>query len=111
MSVARVNSRCCKPLFNEKRWRWIADRLELSRRELQIVRLVFEDEQDRAIAGELGVSLNTLRTQFKRLYLKLGVSSRVGLVLQVLGEHLADQQEPTHIGTNALLHLGDRRAA
>ena len=50
------------PLFSDEQWLTIANRLELTRRELQIVKLVFEDAQEQTIAGELGVSVNTIHT-------------------------------------------------
>ena len=46
----------------------IADGLEFSRRELEIVRLVFQDAADCAIADELGISVNTVHTHLKRVY-------------------------------------------
>ncbi len=84
---------------------------ELSRRELQIVRLVFEDAQERSIAGELSVSVNTIHTLLKRLYLKLGVRSRVGLVLRIVRENLADLQEAERPEPTVRLHRGARKAA
>ncbi len=99
------------PLFSEEKWLTIAGRLELSRRELEIVALVFEDAQERSIARELGVSVNTIHTQLKRLYLKLGVTSRVGLVLLIVRAHLADLREVDHSAPTVQLHRGARKAA
>jgi DNA-binding NarL/FixJ family response regulator len=78
------------PLLTDDQWVTIADRLELSQRELQIVRLVFEDESEKAIARQLGISLNTVHAHLKHLHWKLGVQSRVGLVLRVFREYLGD---------------------
>ena len=72
------------PLFSEEQWRTIADRLELSRCEVQIAKLFFENAQEQSIAGELGISVNTVHTHVKRLYLKVGVRSRLELVVQIV---------------------------
>jgi len=81
------------PLLTDEQWLRIANRLAFSERELQIVQLVFEDEQEKAIATHLGISLNTVHTHLKHLHWKLGVRTRVGLVLRVFREYLADAQQ------------------
>ncbi|MCW2757519.1 MAG: ATP-dependent transcriptional regulator, MalT-like, LuxR family [Nocardioidaceae bacterium] len=48
----------------------------LSRRELDVLRLLGTELSGPEIAGELVVSLNTVRTHTKNIYAKLGVSSR-----------------------------------
>jgi LuxR family maltose regulon positive regulatory protein len=48
----------------------------LSARELDVLRLLATDLAGPAIAGELVVSLNTVRTHTQRIYAKLGVSNR-----------------------------------
>jgi LuxR family maltose regulon positive regulatory protein len=49
---------------------------ELSTRELDVLRLLRSDLSGPAIARELVVSLNTVRTHTKNIYLKLGVNNR-----------------------------------
>jgi DNA-binding NarL/FixJ family response regulator len=51
----------------------------LTARELQVVRLLRAGKPYKAIAGELGISENTVRTHVHRAYLRLGVSSRYEL--------------------------------
>jgi LuxR family maltose regulon positive regulatory protein len=48
----------------------------LSQRELEVLRLLGTDLSGPEIAGELVVSLNTVRTHTKNIYAKLGVSNR-----------------------------------
>ncbi len=48
----------------------------LSERELDVLRLLRTDMDGPAIANELVVSLNTMRTHTKNIYTKLGVNSR-----------------------------------
>ena len=49
---------------------------ELSRRELDVLRLLRSDLSGPEIAAELVVSLNTVRTHTKNIFMKLGVNSR-----------------------------------
>ena len=49
---------------------------QLSARELDVLRLLSTDLDGPAIARELFVSLNTVRTHTKNIYAKLGVNSR-----------------------------------
>ena len=111
MIPSHLQCRHFESFFTQGQWLIIAERVELSRRELAIVRLVFEDAQERTIAGELGTSINTVRTQLKRLYWKLGVRSRVGLVLRIVREHLTDSQEAEHSEPILRLRHGAREAA
>ncbi len=111
MIAACLQCRRLQPPFTEGRWLRIADRLEFSRREVEIVRLVFQDAPDKAIADELAISVNTVHTHLKRLYSKLGVTSRVGLVLRIVHECLADSQDVQRFEPSELLQLGARRAA
>jgi DNA-binding CsgD family transcriptional regulator len=75
-------------LFSEQTWNGIVERLRLSHREGEIVRRVFDDETEFAIAAELGISPHTVHTHFERLHHKLGVTDRVQLVLSIMQEGL-----------------------
>jgi len=75
-------------LFSENTWLTLARRLHLSPRERQLVRAVFDEETEQAIALTLGISVRTVHTHFERLYHKLGVKTRVGLVVRVFQEFL-----------------------
>ena len=82
----------CDPgvaLLSEQAWVAVARRLKLSRRECQILRGVFGDDTEPTIAARLGISPHTVHTHFERLHRKLGVTSRVELVLRIFGEFLA----------------------
>ena len=49
---------------------------ELSERELDVVRLLASDLSLREVAGELYVSLNTVKTHARAIYRKLDATSR-----------------------------------
>jgi DNA-binding NarL/FixJ family response regulator len=58
----------------------------LSQREEKVVRLVAEGLTNRQISAELGLSEHTVRNYLFRIFDKLGVSTRVQLVLYCLQE-------------------------
>jgi DNA-binding CsgD family transcriptional regulator len=69
-------------------WNSLRESLQLSRREVEIIQLVFADEKDGNIAGSLGISRHTVDTYLRRLYAKLQVSSRPQLILLIVAEYL-----------------------
>ncbi len=76
-------------LLCEQTWTVLGDSLRLSRRELEIVRRIFNDQKESAIAADLGISPHTVHTERERLYHKLLINNRPQLVLRVVGEFLA----------------------
>ena len=76
-------------MLSELAWREISDSLRLSRRELEIVRAMFDDRKELAIAAELGVTPRTVHTHVERLYRKLAVNGRLQLALRVMREFVA----------------------
>ena len=73
-------------MLSECAWDAIARSLSLSPRELQIVRGVFDDKIEAAIAGDLAISVHTVHEHLRRLFGKLAVTTRTGLILRVWGE-------------------------
>ena len=76
-------------MFSNQAWDEIGRSLKLSGRELQIIKEVFDDRTEFAIAAHYGVSPHTVHTYSERLYHKLAVNDRVKLVLRVTDEFLA----------------------
>lgn len=62
--------------FNEK----IADQLRISKRELEVLKLMAEGLSNREIAGKLFVSLNTIKTHSSNLFEKLEAGRRTQAV-------------------------------
>ena len=75
-------------MFSEQAWSEIARSLRLSPRELQILRGIFDDHTEFAIAVDLGISPHTVHTHIDRLHRKLAVVDRVTLILRVVEELL-----------------------
>ena len=92
--------------FSHQAWQEIRAGLKLSARELQIVQGIFDDKLEYSIATELGTSVNTIRTQLRRLRRKLNAADRVSLVLRVIEEFLRQ----TASGKNRLPSICGRRS-
>jgi DNA-binding CsgD family transcriptional regulator len=69
-------------------WPNLAEQLRLSPREVQVVKGVFRDDKEQAIAADLGISPHTVSTYLQRIYAKLRVGSRPQLIVRVVAEYL-----------------------
>jgi DNA-binding NarL/FixJ family response regulator len=76
-------------MLSAQAWGEVAHSLKLSTRELQIVRGIFDDCTEFAIADDLGVSPHTVHTHCGRLYKKLAVTDRAMLMLRIIAEFIA----------------------
>src|SRR5215475_13633357 len=83
-----------RSILTSDTWKRIAQSLHISNRELQIIQGIFDDRKELAIADELTISAHTVHTHLERLYRKLGVSSRVGLILCILSEYISSLPSP-----------------
>ena len=78
-SIARsAHDRVCQLVRPEE-----AD-IALSQRESQVLTFIAQGHSNREIAGELGISAETVSTYVRRLYEKLDVSDRVGATVKAL---------------------------
>ena len=75
--------------LTNQEWHAIGRRLQLSRRQLQIVQCVFDALAESAIARRLEISPHTVHSHLNRLYDKLGVASRCELIVQVFIAYLS----------------------
>jgi len=71
-------------LLNEREWADVVSSFRLSGRELQVVRGVFDNRTEKALAADFGIAPCTVHTHLRRLYRKLSVTTRVELVLHVM---------------------------
>ena len=75
-------------MFPNLVWTEIARSLHFTLRELQIIRGLFDDQTEYAIADDLGISAHTVHTHLERLRHKLGANDRAGLILRVIEEFI-----------------------
>ena len=59
-------------------------RIYMTNREIQVVQLLVRGQSNAVIAAELGIQLQTVKNLLSGLYAKLGVSTRLQLVLLAL---------------------------
>lgn len=81
-------------MFSDKAWGEITRSLKLSSREFQIVRGVFDDWTEFAIAANLGISAHTVHTHLGRLHRKLAVATRTQMVVRLMDEFMALTSAP-----------------
>ena len=60
----------------------------LTHREMDVLKLVAQGKPNKTIARELGISLATTKEHFMNIYDKLGVQSRLELLIKAIKEGL-----------------------
>ncbi len=76
-------------VFATHEWEHLSAALNLSPREVQVLRGIFDDRTEAGIAFDLGISPHTVHTHIERLYRKLGVASHCALVVRIFAVHRA----------------------
>ena len=71
------------PLLTSAEWDHVVQSLRLTGQQAKIVELLLRGNKDKQIAAGMGLSNWTVRTQLTRLFRRLDVADRVGLVLRV----------------------------
>jgi DNA-binding CsgD family transcriptional regulator len=77
-------------------WERIAQDLQFSPREAEIARLILQAMGDKEIAAALSVSLSTVRTHLRHIFLRLGIVGRVELVLRIVAAHSKRTSSDSH---------------
>ncbi len=71
-------------LFDEAKWRQLADQLDLTPRQLAAARLLCRGCTTQQIAARIGISLDTARLHLCNLFARLDVHDRVGVVVRLV---------------------------
>jgi DNA-binding CsgD family transcriptional regulator len=71
-------------------------------RQARVAEMVALGYSDAKIAATLGITVNTVRTHLRHLYLRLGISTRAVLVSKILRQIVADERDAPPAG---LRHL------
>lgn len=82
----------------------LAEVLDLSPRQHDLVRHILDDLAEPAIAERLGLSSSTVHTYMGRLYRALGVHSRTGLLLRLFSAFR--EMTGTALGANEAVPMG-----
>lgn len=70
-------------ILSQAEWTDIGTQLALSQRELEIVQLIFDGCIEYQIARDLGISIHTVHTYIKRIYVKLNIHDQRELIVKV----------------------------
>ncbi len=81
-------------IFSSKEWDELKCDLKLSPRALQLVRGIFDDQTEVAIASDLNISAHTVHSYFIRIYQRFGVCSREQLLVYIFGRYLEQHGLP-----------------
>jgi DNA-binding CsgD family transcriptional regulator len=73
-----------KSLVGKDQWTKILEALEISEREGEVCRLLFEGLTREEIATKMDIKVRTVRHYLERLHTKLRVNNRVALVLRIV---------------------------
>jgi len=92
--MTEINSRSLSSFLNEAAWEQLAEKLKLSRREVDIVQALLVDQRESAIASRLRMSPHTVHAHMDRLHGKLSVRSQPELILKILTAFLLMTAEP-----------------
>ena len=71
-------------LLTAHAWHEIARTLDITKRELQIVQAVFDNQREADIAKRFKISPHTVHMHLNHLFNKLNVTSRAALVLRIV---------------------------
>lgn len=82
-------------LFSDGEWARTEQKLGLSPRQAQIIRLVLQGNADKQIAHKLNISLATVRTHMHRLFDKFDLHDRLELTLLVLASLRGRTADPS----------------
>ena len=69
----------------------------LSKREVEIVRLAASGLSNCAVGQRLSLSASTVKNNLVRVYEKLGISTRIELILYILSYHQSHESEENEI--------------
>lgn len=70
-------------LFSRTQWEYIQKCYRFSDREMQILKSLFDGLDNERIAKKLKIRYNTVRAHFGNIYKRVGVQSKVELVIQL----------------------------
>ena len=82
MGGAALSPSVAKTVLQEMRKPKPSEQIDLSPREMEVLRLLASGHPVKQISGELGISFDTARFHIKNLYIKLHVQSQAGAVAE-----------------------------
>jgi DNA-binding NarL/FixJ family response regulator len=71
-------------LLNEKQWRYIQRRYNISPREIDVAKLVCQGLSNKDIATKLNIKLGTVNTHLKSIFGKTRVTNKITMLLRFI---------------------------
>jgi len=81
---ARCPSKPQMVVFSEKEWTWLAKTGGITKREIEIMRLMFQWWDKRKVAQGLNIKYNTVRAHFSNIYKRTGTHKETELLLEMI---------------------------
>jgi two-component system nitrate/nitrite response regulator NarL len=69
--------------FKSKQWEYAREHWHLTRREIQVVRLVCEGHDNEQMAEKLDIAQNTVRVHLGHICNKVGVRGKASLIIEL----------------------------
>ncbi len=76
-------------MFTPEQWGKIHNILNVTNREMDVVRLIVAHESEKEVARDLGIKLSTVHSHILRIYQKLGINCRSELIARVYDAHIS----------------------
>ncbi|MCG8406285.1 MAG: LuxR C-terminal-related transcriptional regulator [Phycisphaerales bacterium] len=72
-----------RSVLTEAQWGSVAEALQLSKREVEVIRCIFNGSKELAIAQALKISQHTVHAHVQRIYNKLDVHGHEELIIRI----------------------------
>ena len=73
-------------LLNRRQWAYIQHLHRLTPRETQVAQLLCRGLENGPVARHLGISPGTVKTHVRNIYRKVGISSRIAMLLRFVSD-------------------------
>lgn len=87
-------------LLNEQQWNYLQNKYSMTKREMQIAKLVCRGFGNEDIAQALGIRHGTVKTHIRNLYRKLWVHNKISMLLRFMKDSsvfLNSAESPMHM--------------
>jgi len=71
-------------VFSEKEWAWFKKSCGATKREIEVIRLMFQYWDKKKVAQGLNIKYNTVRAHFSNIYKRTGTHNQTELLLEIL---------------------------
>ena len=74
-------------MFTAAQWTEIEVTLDVTHREIDVIRLILAHESEQEVARDLSIALSTVHSHMRRIYKKLDINCRSELIERVYEAH------------------------